>query len=399
MRCLLRVGGYPQKSYRRVLIAGTKGKGSTGFLLETLLENAGVKTGFYSSPHLNEPRERIRIRGQIVSKEKFAEGLSWVKRVILSGSKESALKTVPSQKNAQDQFRQRVGFRNILSSLTYFEVMTLLAAYLFKQAKIEMGIFEVGMGGRLDATNTLDHELSIITPIGLDHEAFLGNTISKIADEKAAIIRHHSKVVVSPQVPEAWKVIRQKAAEQNASIIEARPCLDPLPLAGDFQAINAGAALAAVYSLGFKIQKPDWRTRNSWPGRLEWLGPHVLIDAAHNPMSVQAVVQSIQGMKIKNPVIIFGTSQDKNAKAMLKALSRLSREIILAPLSNPRGFSVAKLIEYACPYFSIVIPSLSARDAWVMAQKRSNAGKSNRKILALGSFYLIGDIKKNHAES
>lgn len=369
MRFLLRAAGFPQKSYRRVLIAGTKGKGSTGFFLETLLENSGVKTGFYSSPHLNDPRERIRIRGHMVSKEAWAAGLSSIQRLLNS---------------------QKLPAR--LGSLTYFEIMTLLAAYLFKRAKIEVGIFEVGLGGRLDATNALDHELSVITPIHLDHEAFLGNTIAKIAEEKAAIIRKGSKVVISAQVSEACGCIKKRAQLQKAVLIEASPVTaSELPLKGAFQRMNAGTALTAARELGFSISQPHWKPSGVWPGRMEWLNKQLLIDGAHNPMAVRAFTRTLKEEGVRDPVIIFGTSKDKNAAAMLEILSRVSKEIVLTPISNPRTHQLQDLLELAKLYFPLVFPAVNIQDAFKIAKERAK----HNKIVALGSFYLIGDLRKD----
>lgn len=370
MRFLLRAAGFPQNSYRRVLIAGTKGKGSTGFFLETLLRNEGVKTGFYSSPHLNDPRERIRIDGRMVSKEIWAEGLLHIQRLLKAHK-------LPAS----------------LGDLTYFEIMTLLAAYLFQKAQIEIGIFEVGLGGRLDATNALDHELSVLTPIHLDHEAFLGNTIAKIAREKAAIIRPDSNVIMSPQNKEAFKVIEAQARAQKALLIEAHPLkAAALPLEGEFQRMNAGTALAAARALGFEVSEPNWKSSGEvWPGRMEWLNKQVLIDGAHNPMAVSALAHSLEKSGVRNPVIIFGTSKDKNAAAMFEILSRVSKEIILTPISNPRTHRLQDLLELAKPYFPLVFPAANIQDAFKLAKERAK----RNKIVALGSFYLIGDLRKD----
>ena len=186
MELLLKWFSHPEKSFFPVLIAGTKGKGSTGFFLESILIEAGIRTGFYSSPHLEDPRERIRIQGRMISKKVWCKGVEAIRRVLKKYSV-SPLRMPP-------RFE-----KEIMRGVTYFEILTLLAALLFKKAGIKAGIFEVGMGGRLDATNALGAKVVILTPVHLDHEAILGGTIAKIAVEKAAVVHKGSEVVLSPQ--------------------------------------------------------------------------------------------------------------------------------------------------------------------------------------------------------
>lgn len=379
MKLLLERAGHPEKNYRCVLIAGTKGKGSTGFFLEAMLELSGMKTGFYSSPHLTTPRERIRTGGVMITEKKWAEAMDEIRPLLGPGR-----------------------FPAALGRPTYFEVMTLLAAVAFKRAGVRMGIFEVGLGGRLDATNAIGHELSILTPVHFDHEALLGNTIAKIAAEKAAIIRPGSDVVMAPQLPEAQYEILKQVRHQKAVLHQAVPAAWKLPLAGDFQQQNAGTAYTAVRILSRKagFKTADFPRllasyKGSWPGRLEALaGGRVLIDGAHNPVSIEALVRNLAGLNIRKPVLVFGTSRDKNYKEMLRLLSQAADEIILTPLPSSRGQRLDVLLGEASRYFPLVFPAANVREAMRLADAR--AGKK-RKIVAAGSFYLIGDVRNLYA--
>lgn len=373
MKLLLRWAGHPQESYERVLIAGTKGKGSTGFFLESILEASGVSTGFYSSPHISDPRERIRIGGKIISKETFARAMTWVRSIVSKPGKTP-------------------GF-------TYFEIMTLLAAYCFKKAGVRVGIFEVGLGGRLDATNALEHGLSILTPIHYDHEAVLGHTLTEIAGEKAAVIRRYSPVITGPQLPEAMKVIQKQIRLREAKLLRAEPYSGRIPLEGDFQQLNAGIAFRAAQELsirkGFHLAPGLERRlplRKGWPGRMEWLNRgRILIDGAHNPVSIQALVRNLKMLKIKDPVLVFGTSRDKNSEAMLQSLARVSQEIILTPVPGCRSQRLEILLKQASKHFSLMFPAANVRQAMALALQRVG---QKRKIAATGSFYLIGEIRK-----
>lgn len=363
MKLLLKRARHPQRSYERVLIAGTKGKGSTGFFLESMLEASGVHTGFYSSPHLIDPRERIRIGGHMISREAWVRGMREVVKAAPRGS-----------------------------AFTYFEIMTLLAAVCFRQAGVRLGIFEVGMGGRLDATNALDHGLSILTPIHLDHEAVLGNTIAKIAAEKAAIIRKRSDVVTGTQVPEAMTVIRGTVKAQKAVLQQASAYKGEVGLAGMFQKANAGTAFKAASLLArkMKFRLADSFRFGGWPGRMEFLEKGLLIDAAHNPVSIEALADSLKEMGIKDPVLVFGTSRDKNSGEMLSILSRVAERIVVTPFQGSRSQRLDILMKQASEHFKIVVPASGPREAVALARKL--AAKS--KIVVTGSFYVIGEVKK-----
>ena len=394
MQALLKAFSHPEKNFFPILIAGTKGKGSTGFLLESILQAGGVKTGFYSSPHLETPRERIRINGKMVSKQVWAEGLSAIAK------KAGGVSPMPV----------RLLFGGGLTPLglgqpTYFEIMTLLAAFLFKRAGVRVGIFEVGLGGRLDATRVLKPKVSILTPIHLDHEAVLGATLSQIATEKAAIIEPRSDVIVSPQKPEVLKVIRSRIRLQKARIW---PVLEPwkheVGMVGKFQRVNANVAARAIECLnrghGFSISKASVRSgirQKGWPGRMEILkgsSGRFLVDGAHNPASIEALVSSFRssGLKIgKKVCVVFATSRDKKSELMLKTLGQFFSDIVVTRLPNARTQEVGTLLVQARSYFKRIFPMASVRDA--LTQARDIVGRDGVVVIT-GSFYLIGEARK-----
>ncbi len=373
MRILLEWAGHPEKNYPRVVIAGTKGKGSTGFFLESFLESYGVRTGFYSSPHLQDPRERIRIRGRIISREAWAREVSEVRRLL-----------------------QRRKMPAACGAVTYFEILTLMAALAFKRAGVQVGIFEAGLGGRLDATHALKAGLAIITPIHFDHEAILGNTLAKIAGEKAALIEPGGAVVTGHQPAPALAVITRQARKQKALLYRSNPYPGKLALEGDFQRANAGSAWKALEILkekhGLVLGKNARKTSFKWPARLELIrkaGGSFLLDGAHNPVSIQALVRNLQKGKKRVPLAVFGVSRDKNSELMLKNLSRYFKEIILVKNPGPRAQAPAILLKQARGLFRLVFTVPDVRDALELAKARAGTNTA----VVTGSFYLAGEAR------
>ena len=379
MRLLLEWAGHPEKSFFPVVIAGTKGKGSTGFFLESILSEAGIACGFYSSPHLETPRERIRIRGSLISERHWATGLSEIRRIL--SKKRMAQAAEP---------------------FTYFEIMTLLAMLVFKDAKIRVGIFEVGLGGRLDAVNVLEAPLAVLTPIDMDHEDFLGHTLAKIAAEKAGIIHARAEVVTAPQKSAALKVIRARVHQCRATLHPVRAARSVhAGLFGPHQKINAAVAQKAAEVLqarfGFKIPGSAVKrglAKSHWPGRFETIAgkPGVILDCAHNPVSVRALVSALRSAKLKGPrILLFGVTQDKNFKEMLRALAGYFDEIIVTPLTgNPRGRETGSILPEAARYFKAVYSAASPAEALAIARHRLSR---DGWLVATGSFYLIGSLR------
>jgi dihydrofolate synthase / folylpolyglutamate synthase len=399
MEHLLKISGHPEKKFFPVLIAGTTGKGSTGFFLESILKANDIEAGYYHSPHVEDPRERIRVRGAMASAELWAAGLSAIRKL---------LRVHPLQKN--------------LGVLTYFEILTFLAVWVFEKKGVKVGIFEIGLGGRLDATNVLKAPLVILTPIHLDHEAFLGNTISKIAAEKAAIIKPKGHTVTGKQSPEALRVICCAVKKNRGSLWTAKPVSGmPLGLAGDFQKMNAGVALKAAEILKkyFDFPMISGRSREglqcrNWIGRMESFyqgGRRFILDGAHNPISMRALVASLRtgtrtsglGTRLGSlvlrvprsesrvPWLIFGAMNDKNSREMLKALSRFFPKVILTGIAGNRAKPVAMLTEEAKGLFKCVLTAQNVEEAFRLARKASDPGAS---IVVTGSFYLVGEARK-----
>ena len=409
MRVLLDWFDHPEKDFYSVVIAGTKGKGSTGFFLESILREAKTRVGFYSSPHLEDPRERIRIQGALISPALWTQGIECIHKKLIS-------KRIPGE----------------MGDFTYFEIMTLLAALSFQKAKIKVGIFEVGMGGRLDATRALASRLVLLTPIHLDHQEFLGNTIARIAGEKAAVIPRGADVIVSPQLPEAQKVIERFVHKKKAHLWKVRPVSFPVGLEGDYQRTNAGAAVIAA-KLTLQALTPTLSQRetgsskmtitqretgssqiplspqgrgkgegaeplalkalqkSNWPGRFEIFKgrPTYILDGAHNPASVVALTAYL---KKKYPrrdcLLIFGTSRDKNSAQMLKTLSGYFYDIIVTRSASPRSQEIGTLLAEARGKFCRVMAAGSVPEALRLAKNLAD------KVVITGSFYLIGDARK-----
>lgn len=376
MKLLRKKAGSPDQAFFPVLIAGTKGKGSTGFFLESILTAARIPNGFYSSPHLETPRERIRLNGKMISEKIWVDGMRQVQKVI---------NRCPSREK-----------------FTYFEVMTLLAMIIFKKQGIKVGIFEAGMGGRLDATNVMDASLCILTPVHLDHEAVLGNTITKIAGEKAAIIRRRAHVVVSPQPEAALAVIKAFIRKQKAFYYSVEALRSKVGLGGDYQRVNAAAA-AKTAELLRDVFHYDIRPGSlqkglqaaQWPGRLEKVrrdGQLYLLDAAHNPISIEALVRNLEALYPRvssRGLLVFGTSKDKNSDEMLRILSRYFEDIIVTRAAHSRSADAGMLLKRAQNRFKRIYPCANVQDAV------SLASRLKRKLTVItGSFYLLGEAKK-----
>ena len=386
MEHLLQISGHPEKDFFPILIAGTTGKGSTGFFLESILKANGIRTGYYHSPHVEDPRERIRVQGAMVSQKLWAEGLSAVQKLLRKNPLPAAW-----------------------GVLTYFEILTFLAIWVFAKTGIKIGIFEIGLGGRLDATNVLKAPVVILTPIHLDHEAFLGNTISKIAAEKAAIIKPKGHVVIGEQCPEALRVILRTVKKNRGTLWKAKSVSGtPLGLAGDFQKRNAGTALKAAEILrkhfDFSIiparSKKGLQLRN-WKGRMESFrrgGRQFILDGAHNPISAKELVRSLRSplytpgvYKGASAWLVFGAMNDKNSRGMLKILSGFFSKVILSGIAGNRAKPVAMLVNEAKGLFKCVLTAQNVEEAFGLARGAASPGAS---IVVTGSFYLVGEARR-----
>ncbi|MEI7750657.1 MAG: cyanophycin synthetase [Candidatus Omnitrophota bacterium] len=379
MEHLLQAAGHPEKSFFPILIAGTTGKGSTGFFLESILKANGIRAGYYHSPHVEDPRERIRVQGAMVSPRLWAEGLTEIQKLL-----------------------RKQPLPRTLGVLTYFEILTFLAIRIFAKEGVKIGIFEIGLGGRLDATNVLKAPLVILTPIHLDHEAFLGNTISKIAAEKAAIIKPQSHTVVGKQCPDAFRVILGAVKRNRGTLWKAKPVGGiPLGLAGDFQKWNAGAALKAAEILRkhFDFSIKSERSREgllsgNWKGRMEGFrqgGRKFILDGAHNPISMKEQVRSLRTQKVRDPWLVFGAMTDKKSCEMLKVVSGFFPKVILTGIAGNRAKPLAMLVQESKGLFKCVLTAQNVEEALSLAKKASNPGAT---VVVTGSFYLVGEARR-----
>ncbi|HJT17771.1 MAG TPA: folylpolyglutamate synthase/dihydrofolate synthase family protein [Thermoanaerobaculia bacterium] len=324
MRAVLRVLGRPQHAYRSVIVAGTNGKGSTSATLASILHESGYRTGLYTSPHLVDIRERWMIGGKLIDPALLDRAIDELRRA----SEDVGI--VP----------------------TYFEAMTLIAFIAFRDAGCEVVVLEVGMGGRLDATNVVRPIAAIITPIGLDHTEYLGNTIRKIAAEKAGVIHRGAVVLTSNCDPAILGVLQRRAEKFDDRFIVV--CEEhSTPLAGDFQRHNVALAVRAANALRAElphitndsIERGVARTR--WRGRLERIdcdGKTIWIDGLHNAHAAAAVAPFIDANVARPRLLVFGIMRDKNVDAVAEILFPKFDSIIATDPYPPRSAKPQELV-------------------------------------------------------
>ncbi len=331
IRALLEALGNPHRACRWIHIAGTNGKGSTSAMIEAGLRAAGVRTGLYISPHLVEPTERIQIAGQQVSQEQFANAFVRVHETAGRMFAAGALDMHP----------------------TYFETVTAMAFVVFAAENVHTVVLEVGLGGRLDATNVVAPELCVITPIDFDHQIFLGDTIEQIAAEKAGILKPGVPAVFAEQRPEAEAVLRAHAQapytfsrdwaitdlaiDARGSRFRLRGVPITCPLAGEHQVENARVAAIALAELGIS---PGGIASTRWPARLEHVSerPEIIIDGAHNPAGTRALASYIRRFYSGRRIwIVYGALRDKAVREMASMLFPLADRLVLTAPANARA--------------------------------------------------------------
>ncbi len=341
--------GNPHKKLRVIHVAGTNGKGSTSAMIADVLKRAGYKTGLYTSPHLVKFNERIQINRKQIGDKELSQLIEEV--------------------------------RNLGVNLTFFEYATVIAFLYFYNHKVDYVVLEVGLGGRLDATNVVDSEIAVITSIGWDHMHILGDTIEKITKEKAAIIKPRSKVVTchgNAGMP--WI----KEASRKNKLIVARPYTGIVGLRGPFQKINAGIAYETCKLLEIPENViEEGIAQAKWPGRMEYLDKNLLVDCAHNLSAFKATVPYIKTIPKKRLIIVFGVLADKDYKKIIKALPKPDFLILTKPPID-RALDPAELV-YDGPCAVIADPEEALRYARSIAHPED-------LIFITGSCYLIGKI-------
>ncbi len=422
---LLDALGNPQKNYLKIQIAGTNGKGSTVAFLESICVSAGIKTGATTSPHLISITERVKIGGVEISEKDFANYATIVRE-----TSEKLVENFRFQISNSKLENKESGIPNLKSEIfletvpTFFEQVTAIALLAFDDNKVELAILETGIGGRFDATTAANAEIVAITPIDLDHQKILGESLSEIAAEKAAIIRKDTKVFVAPQKKEVEKVIYGKCREVQVEptwateIIETKvyseenyPIISTsfktekdnyskviLGLNGRHQFINASLAIGIAETLrefDFKISNQDiWLGLETarHRGRLEFY-EGILFDGAHNVAGAIALREYLNEF-INQPItMIFGAMRDKNLTEIAQILFMKADKLIFTKPDNPRSMEMAELLKFVPKNFDRenVIVTETVADALNTAKKITN---ENELILVTGSLYLVGEVQK-----
>ena len=404
MRILAEALGNPQARFRSVLIAGTNGKGSTAATLASILRAAGHRTALYTSPHLVRINERIRVDGIPIADDAFAAAYGQVEAIA----------------------KQLVATGKLPWRPSFFETVTAIAFEYFARAGVEIAVLEVGMGGRLDATNIVNPIVSVITDISLDHQKYLGNTIAEIAREKAGILRANTPAVLLPQHPQANDVLGRAVLETNARAVSATPYMPPVTpdsetaagdapytiaamgeeiriqpaLKGRHQLRNTALAIAAAVelnSLGLAISPrsiEDGIRDTRWAGRLQVVpgSPELLFDVAHNPDGAWALRAALShGYADRKVVIVFGAMRDKAVAEIASILFPLAAIVIATCADNPRA-ATPEEITVAGERTGAEIIAEPAVDR-ALARARELAG-SDGVVVITGSIYLVGEAMR-----
>ncbi|HTC66702.1 MAG TPA: folylpolyglutamate synthase/dihydrofolate synthase family protein [Candidatus Acidoferrum sp.] len=405
--------GHPSRAYSSAHIAGTNGKGSTAAFLESILRHAGLRTGLNTSPHLEKINERIRNDGKEIGDRDFAAVFTRIHETVEQLLADGKLRAHP----------------------TYFECVTAMAMEHFARQRVDFAVFEVGLGGRLDATNILAPAVTIITPVDFDHENFLGHSLHEIATEKAGILKPNTPVVVAQQLPEAREVILKRAQALSCPVIETnvayriheRPVsarrvssesvlagsvtatiekfssgwsLDISPsLPGHFQVQNALNAVAAAHVLAARgLHVADEAIASGiantvWPGRLEKLHAHpdVYLDGAHNPAAARELASFLtQNFASRKIWLIYGALRDKSVDEVAGQLFPLAAEVVFTEPRTPRAISASQLAEIAGHHarHSETIPEAETALDHVLAKAQPQDA-----IFICGSLYLVGQLR------
>ncbi len=379
--------GNPEKKLTAIHIAGTNGKGSTAIMISRILEEMGYKVGLYTSPHILSFRERIAVNGEKIKRDEIS----------------FYVKDIRASLNGHDAF-------------TYFDFTTALAFRYFKDMEVDIAVIEVGLGGRFDSTNVINPCVSIITRISMDHTDVLGNTIEKIAYEKAGIIKDGKPVALLYQSREAMDVVSSVARARKSPLKTAgyrkgdmytEGSLDnlsyhginfslrniKLPLLGRYQMENLALSLGALDTIGIQVNDSIAKKALSnlkIPGRLEIVKESkftFIFDVAHNPEGIRVLRENLERLKLKPSFAIVGVMRDKDWKGMILELSNAAENFLFIPLPLPRAEDPRRLHEWST---SKDIPSIAFDDAETAVKYALERGKV---MLFTGSFYTVSEAK------
>ena len=397
---LLEALGNPHRQCPFVLIAGTNGKGSTAATLASILSESGVRTGLYTSPHLERPNERIRLDQEEISDDAFAA--TYVR--------------------VHDCAQQLILDHKLAQMPSFFETLTAMAFLYFAEAQAQIAVLEVGMGGRLDATNIVDPLLSVITDISLDHTEWLGSTIAAITREKAGILRRGGTLVTLPQHPEANQALGEVAMELGVRGVSAAAYMPSIhatpespyavealgaaievvsPLRGAHQHRNVALAIAAAVELATSHRLPvtaasiaEGIRKTQWPGRLERIssrGVNWVLDVAHNPAGAWALRAGLNDLlsEAHSRTLIFSCLRDKPAAEMAQILFPLFEQVIFAPIHSARATPMSDLLAAAEATGAHAVAAESVSQALELAEAHAAGGV----VVVSGSVYLVGEAR------
>lgn len=350
---------------RLIHVAGTNGKGSVCAMIDSICRQAGYRTGLFTSPHLITFRERIRVNGEMISEEGAAAGLAELRELIAGWNPHP----------------------------TFFEITTALALRHFDAEKLDLIILETGLGGRLDATNAAPADVAVITPIGFDHQKWLGETMAEIAAEKAGIIKPNRPVVSAAQDPEAQKVIVERARECGAPVTFITESYDasPIALRGKHQKQNASVAVAAIHAAGLEISHADIARGLSsveWPVRFQSWDERTILDGAHNAAAARVLAETWkENFGEERATLIFAVLNDKDIGAIIEALAPITNEVLLPSIRSERGLSPAELAQR----LSLVSPTLHYSITASFEKALKSARARPAPILITGSLHFAGE--------
>jgi len=356
---------YPAHGVRVIHVAGTNGKGSTCAMIDSIARATGRRSGLFTSPHLIDYRERIKVSGEEIAEKACAAMLTHLRDIC--GSMEQ--------------------------HPTFFEISLAVAMRWFRERECEIIILETGMGGRLDATTAVPADVCVITPIGLDHTQYLGDTLEAIAAEKAGIFLPHKPVISAPQEPAARFVLEKEANEKRCPLeFVEQPLLGyQIALAGEHQQWNAALAVAALHRAGIPLNTDIVRyglTHLSWPGRFEEIRTGVILDGAHNPHSAKVLSDTwISRFPETKAALVFSAVADKDISGTLKILAPLASRIFLCPVNTPRALpaeEIAKCLPEGAP----------PHESFETFENAFSAAMGHgRPLLVAGSLFLIGEAR------
>ena len=367
---LLKKIGNPEKSLKCIHVAGTNGKGSVCAMVSSVLQKAGYKVGMYTSPHLEDFKDRFLINNKKILKKDIVMYFLKVRRFI--------------------------------DEQTFFEVITAMAFLYFKEKKVDFLVLEVGLGGRLDATNVVNPLLSAVTNVDIEHTDFLGKTIEKIAYEKAGIIKRNVPVVTGTK-NKPLLIIKKISKQKNSQLFVNKRCKNlKLNLNGNFQLENASIAVKVIDVLNqyyqLKISKKNIKNglnNIKWPGRFEFIKKNILVDCAHNPAALNALAMELLNLKkekkYKKLILVIGILSDKDIKKMMEIIEPFSDKIIITKAENPRAEEPSKIKKFVKNRNKVEIIK-NIKNAVKYAEQI--AAKKDL-ILVTGSCFVVGKAMRN----